>query len=72
MSLLLTPKEAARVPKLLIYLGRRYVPYVNRTYKRTGTLWDSRYKSGSMPFQVEKRGFTQQGSGGCRAVPADA
>ncbi len=25
-------------------LGRRYVQ-INRTYKRTGTLWDSRYKS---------------------------
>jgi putative transposase len=26
-------------------MGRRYVQYVNRTYRRTGTLWDSRYKS---------------------------
>lgn len=26
-------------------LGRRYVQYVNKTYRRTGTLWDSRYKS---------------------------
>ena len=26
-------------------LGRRYVQYITRTYKRTGTLWDSRYKS---------------------------
>jgi putative transposase len=26
-------------------LGRRYVQYVNTTYRRTGTLWDSRYKS---------------------------
>ena len=24
---------------------RRYVQYINRTYRRTGTLWDSRYKS---------------------------
>jgi hypothetical protein len=29
--------------KLVISLGRRYVQYVNLTYRRTGTLWDSRY-----------------------------
>jgi len=26
-------------------LGRRYVYYMNKTYKRTGTLWEGRYKS---------------------------
>ena len=45
VHLLLTPKKAQSVPKLLISLGRRYVQYVNTTYRRTGTLWDSRYKS---------------------------
>jgi len=45
VHLLLTPKKAEAVPKLIMSLGRRYVQYVNRTYKRTGTLWDSRYKS---------------------------
>ena len=45
VHLLLTPEKADTVPQLLISLGRRYVQYFNRTYKRTGTLWDSRYKS---------------------------
>jgi len=45
VHLLLTPKKAEAVPKLIISLGRRYVQYVNRRYRRTGTLWDSRYKS---------------------------
>ena len=45
VHLLLTPGKAELVPKLLISLGRRYVQYINRTYRRTGTLWDSRYKS---------------------------
>jgi putative transposase len=45
VHLLLTPKKAEAVPRLIIALGRRYVQYVNRTYRRTGTLWDSRYKS---------------------------
>ena len=45
VHLLLTPKKAATVPKLIISLDRRYVQYVNRSHRRTGTLWDSRYKS---------------------------
>ena len=45
VHLLLTPKCAESVPRLIIALGRRYVPYINTTYRRTGALWDSRYKS---------------------------
>ena len=45
VHLLLTPRKAEAVPKLIISLGRRYVQYVNRSYRRTGTLWDSRSKS---------------------------
>ena len=45
VHLLLTPNRAASVPRLIIALGRRYVQYINKTYRRTGTLWDSRYKS---------------------------
>ncbi len=42
VHLLLTPKKAAAIPRLLISLGRRYVQYVNRAYKRSGTLWARR------------------------------
>jgi putative transposase len=45
VHLLLTPRCAQAVPGAIISLGRRYVQHVNRTYDRTGTLWDSRYKS---------------------------
>jgi putative transposase len=45
VHLLLTPPESDAVPQLLISLGRRYVQYINKTHRRTGTLWDSRYKS---------------------------
>ena len=45
VHLLITPKRAIDVPRLIMSIGRRYVQYFNRTYKRTGTLWDSRYKS---------------------------
>ncbi len=45
VHLLLTPPDAGAVSRLMISLGRRYVQYINKTYRRTGTLWDSRYKS---------------------------
>jgi putative transposase len=48
VHLLLTPRKAASVPKFIMMLGRRYVQYINRTYRRTGTLWDSRYKSSTV------------------------
>ena len=52
VHLLLTPKKAEAVPRLIISLGRRYVQYVNRSYRRTGTLWDSRYKSSPIQAQT--------------------
>ena len=45
VHLLFSPKKAESVPRLVISLGRRYVQYINTAYRRTGTLWDSRYKS---------------------------
>ena len=45
VHLLLTPPEPEAVSRLVISLGRRYVQYINKSYRRTGTLWDSRYKS---------------------------
>jgi len=45
VHLLLTPRHADTIPRLIISLGRRYVQYINQTHRRTGTLWDSRYKS---------------------------
>ena len=51
VHLLVTVRNARSVPALMISLGRRYVQSVNRRYRRTGTLWDSRYKSS--PIQTE-------------------
>ena len=58
VHLLLTPTRAELVPQLVISIGRRYVQYVNRRYRRTGTLWDSRYKSSLV--QAETYLFTCQ------------
>src|SRR5581483_8441849 len=38
VHLVLAPAHALDVPRLIISLGRRYVQYVNRSYRRTGTL----------------------------------
>jgi len=45
VHLLITPERAESIPQLIISIGRRYVQYINTSYRRTGTLWDSRYKS---------------------------
>lgn len=45
VHLLVTPEVPSTIPQVLIAIGRRYVQYINKTYQRSGTLWDSRYKS---------------------------
>jgi len=45
VHLLVTPEDDMGVSRMMQYVGRYYVPYVNHTYGRTGTLWEGRYKS---------------------------
>lgn len=45
VHLLVTPETEQSLPKILQSVGRRYVQYFNYTYKRTGTLWEGRYKA---------------------------
>ena len=45
VHLLMTPETEKGVSQLMQALGRYYVRYINQTYKRTGTLWEGRYKS---------------------------
>lgn len=45
VHLLLTPTCCAGAGLLMKGLGQRYVQYVNRTYQRTGTLWEGRFRS---------------------------
>lgn len=48
VHLLLTPQRADSAGRLMKALGQRYVQYVNRTYGRSGTLWEGRFRSGLM------------------------
>jgi putative transposase len=45
IHLLLTPREGAGVSALMQSLGRRFVAYVNRRHRRSGTLWEGRFKA---------------------------
>ena len=45
VHLLVTPKTETGVSQLMQYLGRYYVQYFNREYRRSCTLWEGRYKS---------------------------
>lgn len=44
VHLLLTPMANGSTARLMQSLGRRYVQYINRFYRRTGGLWEGRYK----------------------------
>jgi len=45
VHLLLTPNREDSISKMMQALGRRYVRYFNRTYRRSGTLWEGRFRS---------------------------
>ena len=45
VHLLVTSARADGIAKLMQSIGRRYVQYINRSYRRTGSLWEGRFKS---------------------------
>jgi len=45
VHLLLTPNKEDSASMLMKHLGQRYVQYINRTYRRSGTLWEGRFRS---------------------------
>jgi len=45
VHLLLTPQTEHSISKVMQSVGRYYVPYFNHQLKRTGTLWEGRYKA---------------------------
>lgn len=71
VHLLMTPETEKGVSQLMQSLGRYYVMYINKTYQRTGTLWEGRYKSTLVDsekyFLLVSRYIEQQT--GRRAVP---
>lgn len=45
VHLLATPRAADSLPRMMQSLGRRYVRHVNIGHRRTGTLWEGRYRA---------------------------
>ena len=51
VHLLASASTTEAIGAMMKALGQRYVQYINRSYKRSGTLWEGRYKS--CPTQAE-------------------
>ena len=45
VHLLATPPARNAIAAMMQAVGRRYVAYFNATFRRTGTLWEGRYKA---------------------------
>jgi len=45
VHLLVTPEAPGGVSRMMQGIGRRYVGHFNARYRRTGTLWEGRFKS---------------------------
>ncbi len=45
VHLLLTPHRPDAISRLMQSLGRRYAQYVNRVYRRSGSVWEGRFKA---------------------------
>jgi putative transposase len=56
VHLLVSPEKHDSVPRFMQHIGRRYVQYINFSYRRSGTLWEGRYKASLV--DVERYLFT--------------
>ena len=45
VHILLTPREKESAGNLMKLLGQLYVQYMNRIYRRSGTLWEGRFRA---------------------------
>lgn len=45
VHILATAHDSDGVTRMMQYLGRHYVPYINRTYGTSGSIWEGRYKA---------------------------
>ncbi|OGT30107.1 MAG: transposase [Gammaproteobacteria bacterium RBG_16_51_14] len=45
VHVLCTPQDSAGISRMLQYVGRHYVPYINSHYGTRGSLWEGRYKA---------------------------
>jgi len=51
VHILATPRQDHAMSRMMQSVGRRYVQHINRRNRRTGTLWEGRYKAS--PVEAE-------------------
>ena len=51
VHLLVTPTRDYGISAMMQALGKRYVQYINDSYRRSGTLWEGRYKASLIDSQ---------------------
>ncbi len=49
VRLLMTPLGSDSISRTIQHVGRKYVMFVNRQYRRTGIWWKNRHNAGSSP-----------------------
>jgi len=52
VHILATPKSSDGISRMMQYVGRQYVLYINYLYGSTGTIWEGRYKA-SLVYDAE-------------------
>lgn len=45
VHLLVTPVDESGLARMMQWIGRHYVPYFNKKYQRSGTLWEGRFRT---------------------------
>ena len=45
VHLVVTPDDEQGLPRMMQRVGLRYAKYINRLYRRTGTVWEGRYRA---------------------------
>ncbi len=45
VHILATPQDKKGISRMMQYIGRHYVPYINATYGASGSIWEGRYKA---------------------------
>ena len=52
VHLLASPHAIGGISNIMQSVGRRYVRYFNREYRRSGTLWEGRFKSSLVQYEI--------------------
>lgn len=51
VHILMTPDSQTSISRTIQHVGRHYVTYINRTYGKSGTLWEGRHKGNNIDSQ---------------------